>query len=132
MQTKTLLAILQITLILNFCAISSAEMASDSYRIQSSVHSAGGLLSNSANYQANGTVGQSSPLVNSLEPPMSDSYDLYAGFWYTLPPGLEPCDDLSSFAGAFGSTNLDGKYNISCDSEPDGDVDGVDLVYFLK
>jgi hypothetical protein len=63
--------------------------------------------------------------------PMSDSYDLYPGFWYTLSTWTLPCADLFSFAQAFGTTYLDTDFNISCDSEPDGDIDGVDLADFL-
>jgi len=63
---------------------SAAEMASENYRIPGSVHSAGGNPTGSANYQINGTVGQPSPLMNPLEPPLSDTYDLYPGFWHGI------------------------------------------------
>ena len=54
---------------------------------------------------------------------------VFADFPVAGPP---PCEDLFSFAQAFGTTNSDSNYNISCDSEPDGDIDGVDLSYFLQ
>ena len=42
------------------------------------------------------------------------------------------CRNLLSFAQAFGTPSLDADYNISCDSEPDGDIDGLDLAGFLQ
>ena len=111
---------------------SDAEMTSTNYRITASVMSSGGGALGSANYQTESTMGQPSPLMDPNEPPFSDSYDLYPGFWYTLSVGPLSCQDIFSFAQAFGSTNLDGEYNISCDSEPDGDIDGIDLVYFQQ
>jgi hypothetical protein len=107
-------------------------MASDSYRILSSVNSAGGALTGSVTFQINGTIGQPSPLIDPLEPPFSDSYDLYPGFWSTLLTEPLTCEDISSFAQTFGTTNLYSEYNMSCDSEPDGDIDGIDLAGFLQ
>jgi hypothetical protein len=121
-----------IILFFSFSSDLFAEMASEHYRIRSSVQAAGGVPIGSANYQINSTIGQSSPLPDASDPPMSNSYDLYPGFWYTLSTGLLPCQDLSSFARAFGTTDLDDGYNISCDFEPDGDLDGVDLANFLQ
>lgn len=37
------------------------------------------------------------------------------------------CEDLSTFAAAYGSVSGDTNYNASCDHNDDGDVDGVDL-----
>ncbi len=53
----------------------------------------------------NGTLGQPTPLMDEADPPASTSFQLYPGFWYTNGP-LPSC---------------------AADSEPDGDVDGVDL-----
>ncbi len=87
-----------------------AEMASENYNIRNSVHSAGGVPTGSANYQINGTVGQPSPLMDSNEPPLSDKYDLYPGFWYVI--------------AAFENT-CPGDFN------GDKDVDGSDLAEYL-
>jgi len=70
--------------------------------------------------------------MDPLDIPFSNSYDLYPGFWYALLAGPLLCEDLSSFARAFGTINTDADYNISCDCEPDGDVDGIDLLDFLQ
>jgi len=94
-------------------------MQSTSYRSTTSVISAG--------FRSNATLSPSSPLMDPLDPPMSGSYDLYPGFWYTLQTGPMPCEDLFSFAQAFGAIDPDFNYSIACDSEPDGDIDGVDL-----
>ncbi len=40
------------------------------------------------------------------------------------------CEDLSSFAGAYGSVSSDLSYSSSCDYHGDGDVDGSDLAEF--
>jgi hypothetical protein len=87
-----------------------AEMASENYRIRSSVHSAGGVRTDSTNFQVNGTIGQPSPLMDPLEPPLSDTYDLYPGFWYTIGVSGDACP---------------GDFN------GDGDVDGSDLAEFI-
>ena len=97
-------------LLLIFCIVSYAEMASENYRIHSSVHSAGGVPIGSTNYQLNSTVGQSSPLPDPTYPPFSDSYDLYPGFWYTL-------------------VNIG--ITCPCDFNGDKDVDGSDLAEYL-
>ena len=110
----------------------TADMTSENYRIKISIPSGGGISTGSVNYQMNSTFGQSTPLMEAINPPMSDNYDLYPGFWYTLATGLMQCKDLLSFSQAFGTTNSDFNYNISCDSEPDGDIDGVDLSGFLR
>ena len=94
--------------LLIFSSNSSAEMASENYRIRSTVTSAGGVPAGSANYQLNGTIGQPSPLMDSLDPPFSDSYDLYPGFWYTV---IGP--------------------KCVGDYEGDGDVDGSDLAAYV-
>ncbi len=91
-------------------AIVNAEMASENYRIRSSVHSSGGGLTGSANYELNSTIGQPSPLMDTFEPPISETYDLYPGFWYTV-------------------ANI----GLTCpgDFNDDKDVDGSDLVEYI-
>jgi hypothetical protein len=66
-------AILFAILLFCFAHMFSSEMASENYRISSSVHSAGGVPTESENFQMNGTVRQSSPLMDSIEPPISDT-----------------------------------------------------------
>ena len=61
-----------------------AEMSSTNYRIPSSVLSGGGGYKSSTNYIMHSTSGQPSPLMDTLDPPLSDNYDLYPGFWYTI------------------------------------------------
>ena len=76
-----------------------------------------------------GTVGQSSPLMDPADPLYSASYDLYPGFWYTL-EAVSGCGDLESFATAFGHVTGEPGYNFPCDSDTDGDMDGVDLAEY--
>lgn len=84
MRIKRILVAIFAALLLSFSFNSFAEMRSRSYRIPSSVLSSGGALVASVNYQVNGTFGQPTPLMEPSEPPFSDNYDLYPGFWYTL------------------------------------------------
>ena len=105
-------------------------MESDSYAITTAVVSGGGGSMASDNYQLQSTIGQPSPLLDQAAPPYSDVYDLYPGFWYTIETG-PVCVDLAAFAAAFGSLDGDGNYDISCDLNSDGDVDGSDLSAFI-
>jgi hypothetical protein len=84
MRPKIFLVLLLTALFLSFSLDSYAEMTSGSYRIHRSVLSGGAVFSDSANYQAKGTLGQPSPLIEHGDPPFSDSYDLYPGFWFTI------------------------------------------------
>ena len=68
MRAKPFFAILPITLLLNFSIMSSAEKASENYRVKNSVKSGGGTIITSDNYQTNSTIGQPSSLLDSLEP----------------------------------------------------------------
>ena len=110
MSGKPFWRIFFIFLFLSLSSDSFAEMASENYRIRSSVYSAGGVPTGSMNYQLNGTVGQSSPLPDPADPPFSDSYDLYPGFWYTV-------------------VNI--RVTCPCDFNGDKDVDGSDLADYL-
>lgn len=103
------------------------EMASDNYRIPTSVLSGGGGGMSSTNYQMISTMGQPSPLMDQANPPYSTSFALFPGFWYTLGAGVVTCDDLETFAAAFGSVIGDANYCAACDFDEDGDVDGIDL-----
>ena len=101
------------------------QMSSANYAITASVVSGGGGAMTSDNYETNTTLGQSSPLMDSGNPPYSESYDLYPGFWYTLEAG--GCENLSSFAAPYGFVNP----GMPCDFDGDGDVDGSDLAEFV-
>lgn len=87
---------------------SRAELSSDNYRITTSVISEGGGKVESSSFLIDGTLGQSTPLMDQTDPPFSFSYFLYPGYWYAN-------DSILSCAG---------------DTEPDGDVDGEDLAFF--
>ena len=102
--------LLSVVLIVVSGLCAHAEMASEKYRVQNSVQSGGGTATTSDNYQMNSTLGQPSPLMDSNEPPFSDSYDLYPGFWYVI--------------SAFEST-CPGDFN------GDKDVDGSDLAEYI-
>ena len=88
----------------------AAEMSSTNYRITTTVVSGGGGPMGSASFQTNGTLGQPSPLADPADPPFSDSYDLYPGFWYTV-----------------------ASIGLTCpgDFNGDRDVDGSDLAEYL-
>ena len=60
------------------------ENSNGKYRIPTMVISSGGGLMGSASFETNTTVGQQSPIPDPAEPPFSNSYDLYPGFWYTV------------------------------------------------
>lgn len=62
----------------------SAVMTSSNYQFFESVLSGGGSTMSSANYQINSTLGQTSPLLNSDNPPTSANYQLFPGIWYTI------------------------------------------------
>jgi len=132
MPGKLFWVIFFVALFLSLSSDSFAEMQSENYRIPSAVLSGGGAPMSATSYQTNATLGQPSPLSNPADPPFSDSYDLYPGFWYTLVSGPLLCGELSNFAQAFGTTSADSNYNTACDSEPDGDIDGLDLADFLQ
>jgi len=85
-----------------------AEMSSAHYRLPLSVLSGGGSPASSSSYLTNGTLGQSSPMMDPSDPPFSTGYDLYPGFWYTAASGGCPGDYYG-----------------------DGDVDGLDLYYYI-
>ena len=121
-----LVAIVQI--FFSHCLCSAAGSSSENYSIPTSVLSGGGGAMGSAGFRGQGTLGQPSPMMDPADPPYSDAYGLYPGFWYTLEAAVG-CD-LASFAAAFGTVSGEPGYNPGCDAEPDGDVDGVDLAQF--
>lgn len=85
-------------------------MTSAHYTVTSSVVSGGGgTASTASGVRAGTTLGQ----TISSDPVSSENYDLYAGFWYTLPAGSLLIWDLEPETG-------------------DGDVDGLDLFQFIN
>jgi len=103
--------------------------ASENYSAPTSVFSGGGGFMSSDTYGANGTLGQPSPLMETDYPPYSSNYSLYPGYWYTLEAVID-CEDLATFATCFGHEAGDTEYNPGCDSDGDGDIDGIDLAEF--
>ena len=84
MKGNILIAALIIALVFGVVTGAQTQTGSDNYGIQNSLQSGGGTAAASANYQMNSTVGQPSPLMDPIEPPFSDTYDLYPGFWYVI------------------------------------------------
>jgi hypothetical protein len=108
MKLKRFYISLTISFFLVVTHIALAEMTSASYKISVSVLSGGGGFTTSTSYTANGTLGQPSPLMDPGDPPFSDGYDLYPGFWYAVRAGGCPGDYYG-----------------------DGDVDGLDLYDYI-
>jgi len=108
MKKIIIYSVFAVSFLLVFTIVVPAEMQSDNYRITTSVFSGGGVPMGSANYQTDSTLGQSSPLMDPADPPLSSDYNLEPGFWYTV------------------------KAATVCrgDFEPDCDVDGLDLDVF--
>ncbi len=126
-----LIPAIAVTLVLAAPPGAFAGMQSDSYAINTDVISGGGGVMTSGSYQLQSTIGQPSPLLDQIDPPFSTTYDLYPGFWYTISAISPDCTDLSTFAAAFGTLDGDADYNLSCDLDTDGDVDGRDLSDFI-
>ena len=61
-----------------------AQMSSRHFRITTAVLSGGEGAMSSTSFQITSTIGQSSALLDPADPPYSESYDLYPGFWYTI------------------------------------------------
>ena len=110
MKMKKICILLAFILIFTPSPAAFGDMSSENYHIQNSVLSGGGLTTISENYQMSSTLGQPSPLADPTEPPISDSYDLYPGFWHVI--------------AALGSS-CPGDYN------GDKDVDGSDLAGYI-
>ncbi len=80
-------------MILIFSQPGFAVMQSDNYKITASVASGGGEPVSSTNYKTNSTIGQSSPAINTDDPPGSTNYNLYSGFWYVA-DSIDDCVDV--------------------------------------
>jgi hypothetical protein len=97
-----------------FCTshVSAETLQSTSFQIPTFVFSGAGGPMESHSFRIEATLGQSTPLMDPADPPYSESFDVYPGFWFTVPTAI-------------------GSYCIY-DYEPDGDVDGKDLSEFIQ
>ena len=84
---KTIIVVILVFVLVQVAATGYSAMQSAGYRIRSSVLSGGGPPMASAGYQVNATLGQPTPLMDPNDPPYSNLYDLYPGFWYTAGTG---------------------------------------------
>jgi hypothetical protein len=109
-MTGRIVFITLLAFLLSLVYPAGSEMTSNSYRIRSSVQSAGGVPTGSVYYQLNSTVSQPSPIMNPHYPPLSDTYDLYPGFWYSVAAIERTCPG---------------------DFDGDRDVDGSDLADYI-
>ena len=103
-----------------------AGMQSANFKIPTSHFSGGGTLMDAVDFKMQSSTGQSSPLMDTDNPPYSLSHELYPGFWYTLTAKMANCN-LAAFAAAFGSLSGDVNYSFVCDFDEDEDIDGMDL-----
>lgn len=97
MRKMKMLLIAQTLLFCLFVSMASAGMSSTSFKIPTSVMSSGGNTMSSANFRMMSTLGQSSSPGNST----STSYNINAGYWYTILLAL-----------AVGDVNGDGTVNL--------------------
>jgi len=144
MKRKVFYTVLTAVIVCCLGSIALAQMSSENYTITTSVLSGGGAPMSSASYQTNSTLGQSSPLMDQVDPPGSSSFELYPGFWYTLEASVPQNDcpgdfsgdgdvdgsDLATFAADFGRTDCDTGDPCEGDFDEDNDVDGSDLATF--
>ena len=110
MRSNILNTFTALLIIFFICSTAFAEMQSSNYTISASVFSSGGAQTGSGNFQTDSTLGQSTPLTDPADPPYSDSYELYPGFW-----------------------NAVAKITLFCsgDDDLDNDVDGLDLEAYI-
>ena len=86
-----------------------AGMQSANFKITTSVLSGGGRPLESESFGSIATLGQPVPLMNTSNPPVSENFDLYPGFWYAVEGKIAFCPG---------------------DYDTDWDVDGLDLARF--
>ena len=91
-------------------SIAVGEMQSTNYTIPTFAFSGGSGTMGSASFEADGTLNQSSPLMDPADPPYSMNYELYPGFWYVITALQSTCPG---------------------DFDGDKDVDGADLADYL-
>jgi len=148
MKLKICVAVLGLLLI--FCQPGFSAMQSDNYKITASVESGGGKQVSSTNYKTNSTIGQSSPVMDTSDPPWSTNYTLYPGFWYTIEmAAIEACEcdlnidgrcdmqDWLLFGQDWGRTDCgtppgsgDPPNDCECDLNADGRCDMQDWLLF--
>lgn len=81
---KNILHIISILIFISgFTQFASAGMRSRNFRIPTSIVAGGGTAISSDNFQLNGTLGLPSPLTEMDDPPGSEHYILFPGFWHT-------------------------------------------------
>ena len=84
MGRKIFLSVLAFFLFHHAPVSHAGEMTSSNYQITTSVLSGGGEYMISDNFDADLTLAQPSPFIESDNRLESTSYVLYTGFWYTL------------------------------------------------
>ena len=82
MKSKILMIVFSLGL--GIISVAHAQMKSANYWISTSVAPGAGLHAGSNNFQADVTLGQSSPVVDPINQPWSQNCELYPGFWYTI------------------------------------------------
>ena len=84
MGKNTFCTILILVFILSFAPVARGRMQSTHYRISTAVISGGGVAMVSDSFNMDSTMGQPTALMNPVDPPWSQGYELYPGFWYTI------------------------------------------------
>ena len=109
-------------------SLDALPSASTNFRLNSFVFSPGGISAASSGFKMRATMGQPSPVMDPSDPPLSFTYDLYPGFWYTL-IALEPDTDGDGLFDTVELGSLCLKYD-DADSDDDGIMDGVEDANF--
>ena len=123
MQKKILYTIFILAFIVGLDLPCLAGMSSNSYCIPTSVLSGGGSPMSSDSYLSNATLGQSSPVMDPYDPPISTSYKLFSGFWYTIEAGV--MDDTDGDGFPDDEDNCPEDYNpdqLNSDDHNGGDI----------
>ncbi|MBU2644682.1 hypothetical protein KKI24_08250 [bacterium] len=150
MKNKKCYSFITFAFILCVSMVGFAAMQSEHYKSKTSVESGGGGPVSSTNYNTNSTIGQSSPVMDPEDPPWSDTYTLYPGFWYTIEKkaaNVCECDlntdgrcdmqDWLLFGSDWGRTDCgtppgsgDPPNDCDCDLNQDGRCDMQDWLVF--
>ena len=108
----------------------AGNISSTNYRITNAVISAGGNSTGATGFSLNATLGQSSPLIESSTPPLSASYELKTGFWYTRSSLLDSDNDgiidVVEDADQDGFVDADETDPNDADTDDDGIIDGTE------
>ena len=81
MRSKFVIYFVVFCSMVGIAAPSSAGMTSSSFQIPTSVFSGGGIPMGSATFQANSTLGQSSPIAGPIS---STNFWIDSGFWHSI------------------------------------------------